>query len=151
MIHAQLQKVVNLTPPAAIVDNASFTVAELDCQDWDYVQILVILGATDIAMTALAVTESDTTGSGHANVTGLVFGTSTNLAGDTSALPTDADDDDIFRFDIDMRGRKRFLDVTATAGDGSTGTYATIIAILSRGRIGPDTATDCGCNQILRV
>ena len=151
MIPAQLTKRVNLTPPAAIVDNASFTVAELDTKDWDYCTILVILGATDIAMAALAVTESDTTASGHANVTGLVFGTSTNLAGDTSALPTATDDDDIFAFEIDLRKRKRFLDVTATAGDGSAGTYAAIIAILSRGRIGPNTAAEAGCNQILRV
>jgi hypothetical protein len=151
MIHGQLHKVVNLTPPAAIVDNASYTVAELDTLDWDYCQIYVILGATDIAMTALAVTESDTSGSGHANVTGLVFGTSTNLAGSTSALPTATDDNDVFRFDIDLRKRKRYLDVTATAGNGTAGTFACIIAILSRGRIGPETAAEGGCNQILRV
>ena len=49
-------KLVNLTPPAAIVDDASFTVAELDTKGWDYAQIVVQLGATDTAMTALAVT-----------------------------------------------------------------------------------------------
>jgi hypothetical protein len=151
MIDAQNDKIVNLTPPAAIVDNTSFTVAELDTLDWDYCRIIVILGATDIAMTALAVTESDTSASGHANVTGLVFGTSANIAGSTSALPVATDDDDLFGFDIDLRYRKRYLDVTATAGDGSAGTYAVIIAIRSRGRIAPDTTAERGFNQILRV
>lgn len=151
MIHAQQHKMVNLTPPAALVDNTSWTVAELDTKDWDYAQIYVILGATDIAMAAFTLTESDTTGSGHANVTGGIFGTSANLAGDTSALPTATDDNDIFCIEVDLRKRKRFLDLTLTAGDGTSGTYACVIAILSRGRIGPDTAAERGCNQILRV
>lgn len=151
MIAAQQNKFVNLTPPAAIVDNASLTVAELDTLGWDYCEILVIMGATDIAMSALKVTESDTSGSGHADVTGLVFGTSTNTDGDTSALPTATDDNDIFSFQIDLRKRKRYLDMTATVGNGTNGAYVTIIAILSRGREMPSSAAEAGCNQILRV
>ena len=144
-------KILNLTPPAAIVDNASLTVTEIDTNGYDYCNILVFLGATDIAMTALAVTESDTTGSGHANVTGLVFATSTNTAGSTSALPTATDDNDIFEFQIDLRYRKRYLDLTATVGDGTSGGYYTVIALLSRADEPPFTATARGVNQILRV
>lgn len=151
MIDAQEAKYVNLTPPAAIVDNASLTVAELDCLGWDYAEIIVILGATDIAMSALKVTESDTSGSGHADVTGLIFGTSANIAGDTSALPAATDDNDIFKFEIDLRKRKRYLDVTATVGNGTAGAYVAIIARLSRARVTPSTAAEAGCNQILRV
>ena len=29
-------KLVNMTPPAAIKDNASWTVAEVDTKDWDH-------------------------------------------------------------------------------------------------------------------
>jgi hypothetical protein len=144
-------KVVNLTPPAAVIDNTSATVAELDTNGYDYCQSMVILGATDIAMTALKVTESDTSGSGHADVTGLIFGTSTNTDGSTSALPTATDDNDVFLFEIDLRYRKRYLDVTATVGDGTAGAYVTIIALLSRGNEPPFTATERGINQILRV
>ena len=147
----QNTKLVNLTPPAAIVDNTSYTVAELDTKGWDYCQIICILGATDIAMTALAVTESDTTGSGHANVTGLITATSTNIDGDTSALPTSTADNKFVVFDVDLRGRKRFLDVTATAGDGSAGTYLAIIAQLSRGNNSPITMSERGCVQVMRV
>jgi hypothetical protein len=151
MIDAQNDKIVNLTPPAAIVDDASYTVAELDTLGWDYCRIIVILGATDIAMTALAVTESDDTGANHGNVTGLIFGTSNNIAGSTSVLPTATDDNDLFGFDIDLRYRKRYLDLTATAGDGTAGTFAAVIAILSRGRQAPNTTAERGFNQILRV
>ena len=144
-------KVVNLTPPAAIVDDASLTVAELDTAGFDYAVILVTLGATDIAMTALKVTESDTSGSGHADVTGLVYGTSTDIEGNTSALPTADDDNGIFAFEIDLRARKRYLDVTATIGDGATGTYATVTAILSRASERPTSLTEKGYAGCLRA
>lgn len=151
MIRSQTQKVVGITPPAAIVDNASFTTAEIDTFGFDYVTIYGYLGATDIAMTALKVTESDTAGSGHADVTGLVFGTSTNTAGTTSTLPSATDDNKFFAFEIDMRGRKRYLDVTATMGDGTVGGFLALWAVLERAEAGPDSATDRGCSQILRV
>ena len=148
-IHARQTKYVSITPPAAIIDNASATTAELDTKGWDYCQIVAYLGATDIAMTALAVTESDTSGSGHANVTGLVYGTSTDIDGNTSALPTATDDNKFFVFDVDLRGRKRYLDVTATIGDGTTGTFITIWAVLSRGKDGPLTVSQRGAGGIV--
>lgn len=151
MIPAQNYKLVSITPPAAIVDNASYTTSEIDTNGFDYAQIVVYLGATDIAMTALAVTESDTTGSGHANVTGLVYGTSTDIDGTTSALPAATDDNKFFVFDIDLRGRKRYLDVTATAGNGTAGTYATIFAMLWRADETPHSASTRGAGNVLRV
>ncbi len=115
MIPMQNVKYVSVTPPAAIVDDASYTTAEIDTLGFDYCTIVVYLGASDIAMAALAVTESDSSGSGHANVTGLVWGTSTNIDGSTSALPSATDDNKFQIAQIDLRGRKRYLDVTATA------------------------------------
>lgn len=147
----QKTKFLNITPPAAIKDNASWGVTEIDCLGWDYLQIVVMLGATDIAVAALAVTESDTSGSGHANVTGLIVGTSTNADGSTSALPSATDDNKIMLFEIDLRGRKRYIDLTFTAGDGTAGTYAAVLAILSRAKDAPVSATERGCDEILRV
>jgi len=144
-------KYVAITPPAAIIDDASATTAEIDTLGWDNVEIVVFLGATDIAMTALAVTESDTSGSGHVNVTGLVWGTSTNIDGNTSALPSATDDNTFQVAQIDMRGRKRYLDLTATCGNGSAGTFLTAFARLSRGEVSPTSASDAGCNEIVRV
>jgi len=150
MIPAQMAKHVSVTPPAAIKDNGSFTTSEIDTKDWDYCEIQVYLGATDIAMTALKVQESDTSGSGFADVTGLVFGTSTDIDGNTSALPSATNDNGFHVFQIDLRGRKRYLDVVATMGDGTAGGFVAISARLSRGGEGPLSVADAGCNGLLR-
>jgi len=151
MIPARLVKYVSITPPAAIVDNASFTTAEIDTNGFNHMTVVVYLGATDIAMTALTITESDTTGSGHAAVTGLVWGTSTNIDGSTSALPSATDDNTFQIADIDLRGRKRFIDVTATMGDGTVGGFVTILGILSRASQTPKSMSDIGANEVLRA
>jgi hypothetical protein len=110
-----------------------------------------MLGATDIAMAALKLQESDASGSGMADITGAVFGTSTNTDGDTSTLPSATDDGLIFAIEVDLRGRKRYLDLTATAGDGDAGTYGVAWCVLTRAKQGPITAAKRGCSQILRV
>lgn len=144
-------KVVSITPPAVISDNATLTTGEIDTRGWDHLDIFVYEGATDIAMAALSITESDTSGSGHANITGLVWGTSTNIDGTTSALPS-ATDDNLFQLgQIDLRGRKRYIDVTATTGDGVAGTYIAIFGILRRANVSPTSASEMGCNEVLRV
>lgn len=150
MNQLQNTKLVSITPPAAIVDNASYTTSSIDTQGFDYLQVVVYLGATDIAMTALKLQESDTDGS-YGDVTGLVFGTSANIAGSTSTLPSATDDNKFFVFDVDLRGRKRYFDLVATAGDGAAGTFLTAFAILSRGKDQPVTAAERGASQILRV
>ena len=144
-------KTVSITPPAAISDNATLTTTEIDTLGWSYMTIIVYLGATDIAMAALSVTQSDTAGSGHANITGLVWGTSTNIDGTTSALPS-ATDDNLFQIaQIDLKGKKRYIDVTATTGDGTAGAFVTILGILSRPQVSPISASEAGANEILRA
>lgn len=145
-------KYVNVIPPVAIKDNASWTTTQIDTLGYDYCTIVVNLGATDIAAAALKVQESDTDGSNFADVTGLVYGTSTDaLSGSTSALPTAGNDDKIFAFEIDLAGRKRYLDLVATAGNGTAGTYASAIAILSRADNTPRTATERNLTGLLRI
>lgn len=144
-------KLVTITPPAAIVNNGSYTTAEIDTKGFRHMRIIAHLGATDIAMTALKATESDTSGSGHADITGAVFGTSTDIAGSTSALPSATDDNKFFVIDLDLRGRKRYIDVTATAGNGSTGTYLAIWAELYKGEATPVSLTNMGAGGALSV
>ena len=152
MIHALQRKRVSVTPPAAIVNNASFTCAEIDTLGFDYVEITVYLGALDIALAALKVQETDTTGSGYADVTGLVYGTSNNDTGAASTLPAATDDNHFFSFAIDCRGgRKRYLKPVVTMGSGSTGGFAAIWADLSRAKEGPRTAVQAGYTQRLIV
>jgi len=151
MHHEQLSKTFMVTAPGALVDDASLTTVEIDTLGYDACEIIVIQGATDIAMTALAVTESDTSASGHANITGLVWGTSNNIDGSASTLPS-ATDDGLFQIaQINLAGRKRYLDVTATVGDGSVGGYYAVIARLSRAEESPTTIAQFGANEVLRV
>lgn len=151
MIYGQMAKYVSVTPPAAIIDNAAVTTTEVDCSGWDHAEIMVYIGATDIAMTVLKVQESDTSGSGFADVTGLIGGTSTDIDGSTSVLPSATADNGFHVFHVDLRKRKRYLDIGATVGDGTAGTYIAISARLSRGEIGPDSVSDHNCNGLLRA
>ena len=141
-----------VTAPAAIYDNASLTCNVIDTAGYDAVAIDLVLGATDIAMTALKLQESDNSGmSGAADITGLVYGTSAGIAGTTSALPSADDDDKCFAFEVDLRGRKRYIDLVATVGNGSAGTYITAFALLSRASDCPVSASERNYGTILRV
>ena len=151
MIDGQLAKWVNVTPPAAISNDTALTTSEIDTLGWDYLEIAVILGATDVAMAELKVQESDTSGSLHEDITGLVFGTSNKIDGTKSDLPSATDDDEIFLCQIDLRKRKRYIDVSAKSGDGTSDTFCAIVARLSRGKVLPSDADGAGTAAILRV
>lgn len=140
MLHPLNSKYVAVTPPNAILDDTGATTNEIDTLGYDYCTILVQLGATDIAMAALKVQESDTSGSGFADVTGLV---ASGTTGD-GRLPTATDDNKVFAFFIDLRARKRYLDLVATAGNGSLGTYVSAVAILSRAATAPSSSSARG-------
>lgn len=149
-------KIVVLTQPAAIVDNAGFVTKALDTKGFGFAEIFVVIGALDIAVAALKVQESDTisdanTLSSGADVTGTRVGTDPNDTGSTSALPTATDDNTVFKFEIDLKGRKRYLDVTLTGGDGAAGTYATVFALLHEGEKVPTSAAEKGASQVMRV
>ncbi len=145
-------KIVGITPPAAIVDNAAFTTATLDTLGFDFVELFVYFGAMDIAATVLKVQESDDSGmSGAADITGTRFGTDANDTGSTSTLPSATADNTFMKFEIDMRGRKRYLDLNLTGGDGSAGTFACAFALLHQGEQVPTTATQKGVAQLMRV
>ena len=54
------------------------------------------------------------------------------------------DDGKFFTFFVDLQGRKRYIDLVATAGDGSAGTYLTAWAELFVGNDNPENATERG-------
>lgn len=147
----QRAKFLQVIAPAAIVDNASFTTVEIDTLDYDYATIVFNLGATDIAMTALKVQESDTTGTGFTDIDGLDIDGDTAIDGVAAALPSADDDDSLIVFQVDLRGRKRFLDLVATAGNGSAGTYGSAVAILTKGAVYGGTEAEMGAETVLRV
>lgn len=151
MVEAQNKKVIGVTFPVAIVDNASWATVEIDTLGYDYAEFIWILGATDIAMAALKVQESDTSGSGMADVTGAIFGTSNNDTGSASTLPSATDDNKLFSICLDLTKRKRYLDLVATGGDGAAGAFGACVCILSRAEASPNTAAESGYSQRLIV
>lgn len=144
-------KLVSVTPPAAILDNTSPTTAEIDTKGFRHLRVIAYVGSIDVAMTALKLTESDTSGSDHVDISGAVFGTSTDISGAKSALPGANDDNKFYVFDVDLRGRKRYIDVTATCGDGALGTYLAILAELYRGEEQPNTLAELGAGGVLSL
>jgi hypothetical protein len=62
--------------------------------------------------------------------------------------PSATDDNHIFAWHIDNIGqRKRYVLPVITVGNGATGAYATVIAVLSRAHSMPYTATGRGLTQ----
>lgn len=155
MHQLQNTKAVNAVIPVAIVNNTSVVGQVIDTLGFTECKIDIQLGATDIAMTALKVQESDTKSSATAltsgaDVTGLVFGTSNDITGVASVLPSATDDNKIFTFDIPLRPRKRYLLVVGTFGNGGTGGYLSGIATLGGAEISKDSAADRGAGNVLR-
>ena len=112
--------------PQAIFDNTSPTSVCVDTLGAKYVIIKVELGATDIALTAMKIQESNTltdanTLSGGADITGLDF---------TGSYPSATDDNKMYLFMLPTLGRKRYLDLILTVGDGTAGAYVHAEAIL---------------------
>lgn len=144
-------KFLQVIAPAAIVDAASFTTNEIDTLGFNYATIIFNLGATDIAMTALKVQESDVTGSGFVDVTGADMSSATDIDGVATALPSATDDNNVVVIQMDLRGRKRFLDLVATAGNGAAGTFASAVCVLSQADVAPESVTAAGCETLVRL
>lgn len=92
------------------------------------------------AATVLRVAQSDVSGSGQVNVTGFVAGTDFTVAAGSTAT---AGVGYAHRFDMDLRGKRRYLTVYATPAS-TCGVITT--ARLSKGEAGPISATDKGVN-----
>lgn len=143
-----LQQVfVGITPPAAIVDNAAYTTAEVDTVNTTlgkaaFTNFYVYLGATDIALAALQLTESDTSGSGHSNITGATF----------STLPSDTADNTCWCIAVrNDANRKRYYDLSLTAGNGAAGTFAVAWAFNCYPGLGAMSATELGLGGLTTI
>lgn len=148
MIFPQGSKYFIVTSPGAIKDDAAWTTNEIDTKGFRYLTILAIIGATDVDVAVWKLTHSDTSGSGHADITGM--DTASVTTGD-GRIPQDDDDDKIFAFFVDLKGLKRYIDLSATAGNGSSGTYMAALAILSRAEEWPNTTTERGLGGFKRL
>lgn len=138
-------KRVNITSPQ-LVNGASVATTAVDTAGFDEAMVIFSLGVTDAALTTLKVQESDDSGmSGAVDITGLVFGTSTDPdTNATSALPTATDDNKTFSCFIDLRGRQRYIDLVAVVAAGTTGANVSASCLVAKASLGPTSATTRG-------
>lgn len=92
------------------------------------------------AANVLRVAQSDVAGSGQANISGFVSGTDFTVAAGSTAT---AGVGYAHRFDIDLRGKRRYLTVYATPAS-TCGVITT--CRLARGEAGPTSAAAKGVN-----
>jgi hypothetical protein len=149
------RKGVQVIIPQARVNNAAVTCQVIDCLGFDYLEIWLQVGAIDIALTVLKLTESNVKASATSltspsDITGTVFGTDNNDAGSTSVLPTTTDANGVFKFEVDLRPRKRYILLAATVGNGSAGAFLSAIGELGRGQQVPTSAADKNASQLMR-
>lgn len=134
-------KPVMVAAPTALVDNAAVTTTEVDTDGFDYASFYIYVGTTDIALTDLVVQETDTSGSGYTDVTPTDFTDATQLdvEGAALALPGATADTTFRVIHINLNGRKRYLDLDITVGDGTAGGWYYAWCILSRAKEAPVT------------
>ncbi len=142
MQNMQNVKTVGITPPAAIIDNAAATTAAINTTGFTKARIMVYFGAMDIAAAVLKVTHSDDSGmSGEVDIAGADFSVL------PLTLPSASDDNHFYAVFLDLRGKKLYLDLKLTLGDGSAGTYVTAWVDLYGAATAPDTAAERGLTQ----
>lgn len=151
MIHAQNSKFVPVINPQAIVDNDAPVGAaddgspvSIDTRGYQYAVITLYLGATDIACTACKLLHGDATNSMSA-MTGSDF----NSTG--HALPSATDDGGAHRWYVDLRDKKRYIQVDVVVGNGTAGGYYVAWAELFRADEHPITDTERNLNDSLFV
>ena len=151
MIDAQKAKYVVAVSPTAIIDNNTATATAIDTKGARYAEIVVIQGATDIAMTALKLQECETSGGTYADITGATFNAGLDTDGTALALPSATDDNQIAVFQVNLDKRMRFIKVVATFGDGTSGGFVSAVARLSELSKVPDVSTDLANGGVCRV
>jgi len=143
MNHASGTK--SVTRASASVAASATHSHEIDTLGFKYASIDVIYSpftaATSSYASVLKVQESDASGSNQADVTGLSI---TAGAGSTTGASVGA----VARFNIDLRGRKRYL--TVVTSPGNTVAVATS-ARLSKAESHAVTATESGVNNVANL
>ena len=139
MNHASGSK--SATKAAASVAASATHSHEIDTLGFKYASIDVVYSPFTAATTSYAsvlkVQESDASGSGQADVSGLSV---TAGAGSTTGANVGA----VARFNVDLRGRKRYLTVVTSPGN----TVAIVTNVrLSKAESFPTDATTAGVNN----
>lgn len=148
MNHAAGTKSVNKFS-ASVAASATYTHV-IDTLGYKYASIDVIFSpytASNVSIAnVLRVGDADTAGGTPTNISGLVGGTDFAIA--ATGASTGADVGATARFNVDLRGRRRFLTVTVTP---STTVAVITNARLSKGENHASTASEANVNNIASV
>jgi hypothetical protein len=114
---------------------------EIDTYGYDYASIDVVYSpfatATSAYASVLKLQQSDSSGSAQADVSGFSVAAG---AGSTTGASVGA----VARFNVDLRGKKRYLTVVTTPGNSAA---VASVARLSKGEEMPTTAAQAGVNN----
>jgi hypothetical protein len=144
----QQAKFFNAIPPGVKKDNAAFVSNVLDKQTFldqgaKGILFLIQLGVTDKALAVLKVMQSDTKSTSTA-----LGGTPTQVK-DVTVKPSATDDGGLFGVYLPLaKWVERFLALESTAGDGTTGTYMSALAIADFQGDGAATAAALGLTSL---
>lgn len=115
------------------IDTLGFKVASIDVA----FEKVAAAGTNSAVALVLKLQHGDSTSS-YSDLTGYVGGTSFTIP-----TPANTTSDVVVRFDVDLRGKKRYLKVVAT-GNATGSVYS--VARLGKPEDGPDTATEKGAS-----
>ena len=134
---------------ASVAASATYT-HEIDTLGYKYASIDVLFSpftARNVSIASvLKVGEADTAGATATDVTGLRGGTDFTIA--ATGASTGANIGAIARFNVDLRGRKRYLTVSVSP---STTVAVITNARLSKGDVHASTASEAGVNNVASV
>lgn len=134
---------------ASVAATATYT-HTVDTLGYKYASIDVLFSpftASNVSIASvLRVGESDTSGGTPANISGLVGGTDFTIA--ATGASTGSDIGAVARFNVDLRGRRRYLTVTVSP---STTVAVITNARLSKGENHATTASEANVNNVASV
>lgn len=141
MIHINATK-TDARSQVAVAASATYS-HEIDTLGYEAVSIDVIYSpftaATSNAAPVLRLTQHDVTSTGQTNISGFVGGTDFTVA----AGATTGNAGYVQRFNVDMRGKRRFLTVYTSPGNPAT---ITSVARLGRAEEAPTSASTGNVN-----
>lgn len=147
MNHLESTKTVAKLGTADTTTAQTFT-SSIDTLGYDYASIDVVFEAnaatTDAVATALKLGQSDTNAAtAFTDITAFVGGGSGGFTIPTTSL-TGASN--VVRFNVDMRGKKRYLNVSATPVAASV---VCAVARLGKAEVGPANASEAGVAAVV--
>jgi hypothetical protein len=147
--------VIPLTPQT--VTGASTLTGVIDTLGYDYAEVVLIMNqmAATSVPTMVGLAESDVATTVFTDATAIIgstggAATTTAVAFVIPAMSTVVTSRYCIKWNVDLHGRKRYLDFKAVFGAEAAQTIATL-ARLSKGEKGPVNSTDAGVVALVEV